>query len=108
MVEHLDQPVELVEGRDGGPADDVQRAAGPLGIALARRQRRPGLHHHDTDGVGHHVVQLARDGQPLGPDGGGRGRVELGGPSVGAGLRPPAPDVADPHHLARRRPRHRW
>ena len=89
LLQDADQPAHLGHAVASRGLDPGDRSLRCLGILVEHSPRRAGLHHHHAHGVGHHVVQLARDPRPLVGDGVASGALPLGGD--------PAPSVvADP------------
>jgi hypothetical protein len=64
LPEHAEQAVELRERLPGADLDRLQRLLG-FPVHVPGYARRAGLDGHEADVVRDHVVQLARDAQPL-------------------------------------------
>jgi hypothetical protein len=97
VAQHPQGRPQLVRGPGAGLLDRDQGLAGLPGSPVEHVGRDPGLHVDDGDGMGHGVVDLAGDPQPLGVDPPPRlllpGPLGPPGPLHGlGGQHPPGPD----------------
>ena len=69
VADHVQEASGLGERLTAGVRDVREHPLHPGGVGAQQVLRRGRLHHHGADGVGDHVVQLARDAVPLGTDG---------------------------------------